>query len=71
MNEVLAFPPELLTKKHVAYMLSISERDVAYLTSSNVLVPVDDGGKWIKFRLTDVRAYIAALPDRIPRSSIS
>lgn len=64
MNEVLAFPPELLTKKHVAYMLSISERGVNELMTVKKLVPVDDGGKWIKFRLTDVRVYIAGLPER-------
>jgi len=64
MNEVLAYPPELLTKKHVAYMLSISERGVNELMTVKKLVPVDDGGKWIKFRLEDVRAYIKSLPER-------
>lgn len=64
MNEVLAYPPELLTKKHVAYMLSISERGVNELMTVKKLVPVDDGGKWIKFRLDDVRAYIKSLPER-------
>jgi hypothetical protein len=64
MNEILAFPPELLTKKHVAYMLSTSERGVAQLVSEKKLIPVNDGGKWLKFRLTDVRDYIARLPER-------
>ena len=65
MNEVLAYPPELLTKKHVAYMLSTSERGVAQLVSEQKLTPVVDGGKWIKFRLEDVRAYIKSLPERV------
>jgi hypothetical protein len=64
VNEILAFPPELLTKKHVAYMLSISERGVNDLITVKKLTPVVDGGKWIKFRLTDVRTYIAGLPER-------
>ena len=65
MNEVLSFPPELLTKKHVAYLLSVSDREVNTLMSENKLTPVDDGGKWVKFRLEDVRAYIKNLPDRL------
>lgn len=64
MNEVLAFPPELLTKKHVAYLLSISDREVAYLVAEKKLTPVADGGKWTKFRLSDVRDYIRSLPER-------
>jgi hypothetical protein len=66
MNEVLSFPPELLTKKHVAYLLSVSDREVNTLMSENKLSPVDDGGKWKKFRLEDVRLYIKNLPDEIP-----
>lgn len=64
MNEIITYPPELLTKKGVAYMLSISERGVNELMTVKKLVPVDDGGKWIKFRLEDVRAYIKSLPER-------
>jgi hypothetical protein len=66
MNEVLAFPPELLTKKHVAYLLSVSDREVNTLMSENKLSPVEDGGKWVKFRLEDVRLYIKGLPDKLP-----
>jgi hypothetical protein len=65
MNEVMAFPPELLTKKLVAYMLSTSEWGVGDLVRKNKLVPVVDGGKWMKFRLEDVRAYVRSLPERI------
>lgn len=68
MNEVLAFPPELLTKKHVAYMLSVSDREVNTLMSENKLSPVVDGGKWTKFRLEDIRKYIRNLPDKVPTS---
>lgn len=64
MNEVLAYPPELLTKKHVAYLLSTSEWGVSQLVNQGKLTPVADGGKWIKFRLDDVRAYIKSLPER-------
>lgn len=66
MNEILSFPPELLTKKHVAYLLSVSDREVAYLVTQKKLTPVVDGGKWTKFRLADVRDYIASLPERLP-----
>lgn len=69
MNEVLAFPPELLTKKLVAYMLSTSEWGVEELMRQKKLIPVDDGGKFKKFRLTDVRAYIKGLPERTPKPS--
>jgi hypothetical protein len=66
MNEILAYPPELLTKKHVAYMLSTSEWGVSDLVRQKKLIPVEDGGKWLKFRLTDVRDYIARLPEKKP-----
>jgi len=66
MHEAFTYPPELLTKKHVAYLLSVSDREVNTLMSENKLTPVDDGGKWVKFRLEDVRAYIKNLPDRLP-----
>lgn len=69
MNEVLAFPPELLTKKHVAYLLSTSEWGVGDLVKKGHLTPVKDGGKWMKFRLFDVRAYIATLPEDLARVS--
>lgn len=64
LNEVITYPPELLTKKHVAYLLSCSERDVNYLLAQHLLVKVDDGGKWVKIRLTDVRSYIASLKEK-------
>lgn len=64
MSEVLSFPPELLTKKHVAYLLSTSEWGVGELVKKKELVPVEDGGKWQKFRLEDVRAYIKRLPEK-------
>ncbi|MEO5920460.1 MAG: hypothetical protein ABIQ01_04880 [Pseudolysinimonas sp.] len=69
MNEVLAFPPELLTKKHVAYLLSTSEWGVGELVRLGKLTPVKDGGKWMKFRLVDVRAYIASLPEDIRQTA--
>jgi hypothetical protein len=65
MNEIFTYPPELLTKKHVAYLLSVSDREVNTLMSENKLTPVDDGGKWVKFRLSDLRVYIENLPDRL------
>lgn len=65
MNEILSFPPELLTKKHVAYLLSISDREVNYLISEKKLTPIDDGGKWLKFRLEDVRSYVRRLPEKV------
>lgn len=63
MNEILAFPPELLKKEHVAYLLSTSKWGVEQLVREGKLTPVKDGGKWAKFRLEDVRAYIRALPE--------
>lgn len=63
MMEFISYPPELLTKKMVAYMLSTSEWGVGKLARQNKLVPVDDGGKWNKYRLEDVRAYIKSLPE--------
>ena len=44
MTDILAFPPELLTKKLVAYMLSTSEWGVGQLVRQNKLTPVVDGG---------------------------
>lgn len=67
MNEILSFPPELLLKKHVAYLLSTSEWGVAQLVRENKLTPVNDGGKWLKFRLEDVRDYISRLPEVKPK----
>ncbi|ARC56034.1 hypothetical protein AS850_02965 [Frondihabitans sp. 762G35] len=64
MNEVCTFPPELLTKKLVAYMLSTSEWGVGELVRQSKIVPVDDGGKWQKFRLDDIRDYIKSLPEK-------
>jgi hypothetical protein len=64
MNEILSFPPELLLKKHVAYLLSTSEWGVSQLVREKKLTPVEDGGKWVKFRLEDVREYIRRLPER-------
>jgi hypothetical protein len=63
--EMLMFPPELLTRKHVAYLLSTSEWGVSQLVRENKLTPVKDGGKWQKFRLEDVRYYIRSLPEAI------
>jgi hypothetical protein len=65
VSEILAFPPELLTRKTVAYMLSTSEWGVRELVRLNKLTEVQDGGKWAKYRLTDVRAYIASLSERM------
>ncbi|MFJ4220639.1 hypothetical protein [Curtobacterium luteum] len=59
--DIFTCPPELLTKKHVAYLLSTSEWGVGQLVAQKKLIPVDDGGKWQKFRLDDVRSYIASL----------
>ena len=64
MNDLAAYPPELLTKKHVAYLLSTSEWGVGDLVKQKKLTPVNDGGKWMKFRLEDVREYIKSLPER-------
>jgi len=66
VNEILAFPPELVTKKITAYMLSTSEWGVGELVRLNKLTPVKDGGKWMKFRLTNIREYIESLPERTP-----
>lgn len=64
MNEIITFPPELLTKKQVAYLLNTSEWGVEQLVKAGELTRVDDGGKWVKFRLDDVRAYIKRLPEK-------
>lgn len=64
--EMLTFPPELLTRKHVAYLLSTSEWGVSQLVRENKLTPVKDGGKWQKFTLVDVRDYIGSLPHASP-----
>jgi hypothetical protein len=69
MHEVLAFPPELLTKKQVAYMLSTSEWGVTDLVKKEKLIAVDDGGKWNKFRLSDVRDYINSLPEKVRQAT--
>lgn len=68
LNETLAFPPELLTRKHVAYLLSTSERGVSELQALKKITPVDDGGKWVKYRLKDIRSYIDSLKEKEPRS---
>lgn len=69
MPEIVTYPPELLTKKQVAYLLSTSERGVIDLTTHGHLTAVDDGGKWTKYRLSDVREYIANLPERAPKNA--
>lgn len=61
---LISYPPELLLKKHVAHILSTSEWGVGQLVAQKKLIPVDDGGKWQKFRLDDVRAYIRSLPEK-------
>lgn len=63
-DPLIAYPPELLTKKHVAHLLSTSEWGVGQLVAQKKLIPVDDGGKWQKFRLDDVRSYIRSLPEK-------
>lgn len=60
------FPPKLLDKAAVAYMLSDSERKVATLVAQNKLTVINDGGRALKFRLEDVLEYIEKLPERIP-----
>ena len=67
MNEiVVSYPPELLTKKLAACMLSTTEWQIRSLCRQNKLSPVDDGTKFVKFRLEDVRRYIKSLPDKLP-----
>jgi hypothetical protein len=66
MSEILAFPPELLNRKTAAYMLSTSEWGVKQLVYKSLLTEVNDGGKWAKYRLADVRSYIAALKEKNP-----
>jgi len=67
MNDLFFFPPDLLTKKMVAYLLSISEREVNVLMDHKEITPLDDGGRYIKFHLEDVRAYAKRIPERAPR----
>lgn len=57
------YPPLLLTKSDVAYLLSDSERKVIELAKKGDLTRVDDGGKWTKFRLHDVEEYVAGLSE--------
>lgn len=64
MNEILAFPPELLTKEQVAYLLSTSEWGVGQLVKQKKLTALNDGGKFMKFDLAGVRAYIRSLHRR-------
>ena len=62
----ITYPPELVTRLEAARLLSTSERGIAELATRGRLTPVDDGGKWIKFRLSEVRAYVASLPPTSP-----
>jgi excisionase family DNA binding protein len=66
MNENFPFPPELITKGAVAYLMSVSERKVAELVAQNKLTVINDGGRALKFRRDDVLAYINSLPERHP-----
>jgi len=68
-TELLAFPPELPTRKQVCYLLNRSERDVRELVRLNHFPQVIDGGKLAKYRLEDVRAYIRSLPEKVPTAS--
>lgn len=62
-----SYPPELLTKAAVAYLLSDSERKVATLVAQNKLTVIDDGGRALKFRRDDVLEYINGLKERQPQ----
>lgn len=59
----LDFAPALMTREVTAYYLSASLREVDYLRSSGKLQPVGDG-KRIKYRKTDIDAYLATLTPR-------
>lgn len=60
----VAYPPELLTITQAAYILSTSERGIASLLHDGKLTRVNDGGKWVKIRLSNVREYIDSLPEK-------
>jgi hypothetical protein len=64
MTETISYPPELLTKKQVAYLLSKEERAVMALVTEKKLTIYNDGGRALKFKLEEVRAYINSLPER-------
>lgn len=66
MNDLTTYPPELLTRKQVAYLLSDSEWGVKQLEREKKLTPLDDGGKWVKFSLENVREYIRSIPEKLP-----
>lgn len=57
------FPPALMTRDVAAYYLSASIREVSYLRSSGKLQPVGNG-KRVKYRKTDIDAYLETLTPR-------
>jgi excisionase family DNA binding protein len=57
------FAPALMTRDVAAYYLSASVREVDYLRADGKLRAVG-AGKRVKFRKTDLDAYLATLPLR-------
>jgi hypothetical protein len=59
----IEFPPALMTREIAAFYISGSLRDVDDLRAQNIITPVGTS-KRVKYRKTDLDAYVAQLVER-------
>lgn len=59
----IEFPPALMTRDLAAFYISGTRTDIDVLRDQGVLTAVGSG-KRLKFRKTDLDAYIESLPER-------
>jgi predicted DNA-binding transcriptional regulator AlpA len=67
-HTVISISPEIVTADDVAAMLRVSRRSVYRLRArGDIPAPVEVSPGIVRWRMTDIRDYIARLGDRKPR----
>jgi hypothetical protein len=59
----MEFAPALMTRETAAYYIDGSLRDIDRLRETKVITPVGEGRR-VKFRKSELDAYIAAIVER-------
>lgn len=59
----IEFPPALMTRDVAAFYIGGTRTDIDELRARGVITAVGSG-KRLKFRKTDLDAYVASLPER-------